>query len=147
MESLAGAQGNILLANSVIAGNNAGDCYNGTPSDGVIKSLGYTLSSTGTTGCFYLYSSGVSPTDVFIDPTQLYTDVLDVQLKNNGGPTQTHALIERGRAVDTGSCPGELTDQRGLTRPYDDARIPNAWDACDIGAVEWLPPASVGRKK
>ena len=147
VESLAEDPGIILFANSIIAGNNAGDCYNGTPTQGEIKSTGYTLSSTGTTGCFFLYPTGVAPTDVFIDPAQLYTDVLDVELRNNGGPTMTHALIERGRAVDAGSCPGELTDQRGLTRPFDDSRIPNAWDGCDIGPVEWLPPATGGRKK
>jgi CSLREA domain-containing protein len=147
IEAPAGETGSIVFANSIIAGNSGSDCDNETPGAAEIRSIGYSLSSTGTMGCFFLYPTSASPTDVFIDPTQLYTDVLDVELKNNGGPTKTHALIERGRAVDAGSCPGELTDQRGLTRPYDDARIPNAWDACDIGPFEWLPPVSAGRKK
>jgi hypothetical protein len=147
VESPAGEPGSVVLVNSIIAGNPSGDCYNDSPGIGVLKSIGYTLSATGDQGCFALYPTSVSPTDVFIDPTQLYADVIDVQLRNNGGPTSTHALIERGPAVDAGSCPGELTDQRGLARPYDDSRIPNARDACDIGSVEWLPPATSGRKK
>lgn len=50
-------------------------------------------------------------------------------LANNGGPTQTHALLTSSPAIDGGAntdCPG--TDQRGITRPQG-AR-------CDIGAVE-----------
>ncbi|MCF6263572.1 MAG: hypothetical protein L3J24_08325 [Xanthomonadales bacterium] len=61
-------------------------------------------------------------------------DVIDLNLQHNGGPTQTHALIEASLAVDqiplaTNGC-GTLitTDQRGLGRPDD--------IACDIGAFE-----------
>jgi CSLREA domain-containing protein len=147
VESPAGEPGRVVLTNSIVAGNSGSDCYNDSPGVGELKSSGYTLSSTGDLGCFFLYPTSASPTDVFIDPSQLYTEVLDVELKDNGGPTRTHALIERGRAVDAGSCPGTSTDQRGLARPYDDSRIPNAWDACDIGPVEWLPPTTAGRKK
>jgi uncharacterized repeat protein (TIGR01451 family) len=64
------------------------------------------------------------------------TEVLDATLKDNGGPTMTQALIARGRAADAGYCPGETTDQRGFARPVDDPVMPNALDACDIGAYE-----------
>ena len=138
---------NLALANSIIAGNSGSDCYNDTPLTAAIESVGYTLTSTGDLGCFGLYPAAASPTDVLVDLALLYVDVLDVELANNGGPTRTHALIERGRAVDAGSCPGTVADQRGFARPYDDSRIPNAWDGCDIGPVEWLPPATPGRKK
>lgn len=74
-----------------------------------------------------------------ISLAQVSTEVVDAALKDNGGPTKTHALIERGLAVDTGYCPGETTDQRGLARPYDDTRLSNAAAACDIGAFEWQP--------
>lgn len=52
-------------------------------------------------------------------------------LKNNGGPTQTHALVKGSPAVDTiplsdPSCTG--TDQRGVARPRG--------HGCDIGAFE-----------
>jgi hypothetical protein len=74
--------------------------------------------------------------------SQVFSDVLDQSLQNNGGPTATHALIERGRAVDAGYCPGETTDQRGLTRPIDEPLRPNVQDGCDIGAFEWRPLAT-----
>ena len=138
---------NLVLTNSIVAGNAGSDCYNETPLTAAIRSVGHTLVSTGELGCFGLYPASASPTDVMVDVSLLYTDVLDAELANNGGATQTHALIERGSAVDAGSCPGTVADQRGLTRPYDDSRVPNAWDGCDIGPVEWLPPATSGRKK
>ena len=135
------------VVSSIVAGNGASDCYLANPTDGTLQSLGRTISSTGVNGCFWLYPASAANTDIFIDPSLLYTDVLEPQLRNNGGPTLTHALIERGRAVDAGACPGAVTDQRGVARPYDDPRLPNAWDACDIGPVEWAPPATTGRKK
>ena len=33
-------------------------------------------------------------------------------------------------------CPGETADQRGFASPVDDPLMPNAVDACDIGAYE-----------
>lgn len=56
-------------------------------------------------------------------------------LTNNGGPTQTHALLPGSPAIDAGSnanCPS--TDQRGQTRPKDGDG--NATATCDIGAFE-----------
>ena len=144
-ESAGGERATILLANSIIAGN-GGDCYiNSTES--TIQSLGHTLSSTGDLGCFYYFPTWSAASDVLVDASLLFTEVLEAQLKNNGGPTATHALIERGWAVDAGYCPGALTDQRGATRPYDDSRMPNALDGCDIGAFEWAPAATTGRRK
>ena len=72
--------------------------------------------------------------------SRLFTHGLFPPLTNNGGRLPTHALIERGLAVDAGYCPGENGDQRGFPRPYDDVRVPNALDGCDIGAFEWNPP-------
>ena len=61
-------------------------------------------------------------------------------LQSNGGPTQTHALLQGSPAINSGNPYGCLdfnndpitTDQRGYSRPgYDgDTR-------CDIGAYEW----------
>ena len=53
-------------------------------------------------------------------------------LKNNGGPTETHAIsVDTSPAVDAGDpsfCPPPATDQRGVPR-----------DAlCDIGAFEFV---------
>jgi hypothetical protein len=50
-------------------------------------------------------------------------------LADNGGPTQTHALLPSSPAIDAGDnngCPP--TDQRGVARP--------SGLACDIGAYE-----------
>jgi hypothetical protein len=147
VETPTGQPAVISFVSSIVAGNGASDCYLDNPVDGTIQSLGRSIVSSGITGCFWLYPASQANTDNMVDPSLLYTDVLESQLSNNGGPTLTHALIERGRAVDAGSCPGLSTDQRGVARPYDDVRIPNAWDACDIGPCEWTPPATMGRRK
>jgi hypothetical protein len=60
-------------------------------------------------------------------------------LANNGGQTDTHALLADSPAVDAGSntgCPA--TDQRGVARPIDGTGRGVA--ICDIGAVEYQPP-------
>ena len=66
-------------------------------------------------------------------------------LAENGGPTQTHALLSGSPAIDAGpptdgdpiACPPPATDQRGVERPQDgDA---NGTAACDIGAFELDP--------
>jgi hypothetical protein len=53
--------------------------------------------------------------------------LLDPLLADNGGPTQTHALLTGSTAVDNGGVCGLLVDQRGVAR--DDG-------ACDSGAYE-----------
>jgi hypothetical protein len=51
-------------------------------------------------------------------------------LADNGGLTQTQALLPGSPAIDAGStdCPPPATDQRGVSRPQG--------PACDIGAFE-----------
>jgi FG-GAP-like repeat len=64
-------------------------------------------------------------------------------LKNNGGPTQTHALVAGSPAIDAGDpggcrdSSGALlqTDQRGFARHVDGNQDSTA--RCDIGAVEF----------
>jgi hypothetical protein len=62
-------------------------------------------------------------------------------LQNNGGLTETHALLLGSRAIDRGNSFGLTTDQRGFLRPADqsDATYPDAADAADIGAFELEP--------
>lgn len=51
-------------------------------------------------------------------------------LADNGGPTQTHALLSDSPAIDRGINPQGLpTDQRGATRAFG--------NGADIGAFEW----------
>ncbi|MFL6247133.1 MAG: Ig-like domain-containing protein, partial [Thermoanaerobaculia bacterium] len=59
-------------------------------------------------------------------------------LASNGGPTQTRALLPGSIALDQGHSSGASVDQRGLTRPCDNAGIVNAagGDGGDVGAFE-----------
>jgi CSLREA domain-containing protein len=131
------------MANTIVAGNTTfgspvgeADCN----AFFIFEDFGYNLSIAGT-GCAL-----ISPTDVILPfAGQVFVSVLLPLLAENGGGTPTHALIERGLAVDRGSCPGENGDQRGFPRPFDDLRMPNALDACDIGAFEWNPPITKGK--
>jgi uncharacterized repeat protein (TIGR01451 family) len=125
--------GTASFTNTILAGNVRGSCL--TINSGTITSLGHNL-----TPCGFQ-----EPTDVQITDSQLFTEVLEEELKDNGGPTFTQALLERGRAVDAGYCPGETTDQRGFARPFDDTRMPNALDGCDIGSYEWQAATSSTR--
>jgi CSLREA domain-containing protein len=65
-------------------------------------------------------------------------------LRNDGGPTQTIALLPGSRAIDKGTSHGLtgdlITDQRGtgFPRTFDDPAVPNATggDGTDVGAFE-----------
>ena len=63
----------------------------------------------------------------------LASEVIDTALADNGGPTETHALLRGSAAVDAGSDAEAAgpTDQRGLPRVLG--------AAVDIGAVEAVP--------
>lgn len=50
------------------------------------------------------------------------------ELANNGGPTNTHALLRRSPAINAGGSPFPATDQRGIPRPQGFAN--------DIGSFE-----------
>ena len=120
------------LANTIVGGNDSrGECVtavNGGSNNADIISLGHNLSS----GC-----PGGATGDVTMTAGQIFTQVLEETLSDNGGPTKTHALLARGLAEDAGYCPGESADQRGLTRPVDNPAAPNATTGgCDIGPYE-----------
>jgi hypothetical protein len=61
-------------------------------------------------------------------------------LQNNGGNTDTHALLPGSPAIDQGRCDNVLIDQRGYPRPIDLADYPNADLGCDLGAFEVQNP-------
>jgi hypothetical protein len=64
-------------------------------------------------------------------PTAL-TSILDTTLKNNGGPTKTHALVIGSPAIDAGFLCNS-TDQRGVVR------LNRSTGGCDIGSFELNP--------
>ena len=118
----------IIAGNRGLASNTSIECI-----DLPLISLGYNLTTSQECGSLN------AATDVRVEPSQVFTAVLQALLADNGGQVPTHALIERGFAVDAGYCPGEGLDQRDFPRPFDDLRIPNVLDGCDIGAYEWQP--------
>ena len=121
----------LTLANSIIVSNSGSsgpDCYGARGT-----SLGHNL--IGTSGCiFELSTDDISGTDPKLG-----------LLKDNGGPTWTHALLTGSPAIDTGNpaipdsetnaCPDK--DQRGITRPQGGNGDGTA--RCDIGAYELKP--------
>jgi hypothetical protein len=116
--------GAITIKNSIVA-NNIGfsspmNCFGSVVSDG------YNLSSDNT--CDFHQAGDLDNVDPLLGP-----------LQNNGGPTQTQALLAGSPAIDAGNpsgCTdgsGQLltTDQRGMPRPDHEDQ-----SGCDMGAYE-----------
>jgi hypothetical protein len=115
----------LTLGSSIVAKQTLGpDCLNSIP-QGAIVSAGFNIDSDGTCS---LIATGDQP-----NVTNPHLD----GLADNGGPTQTHALLFGSPAIDgvTTGCPPPGTDQRGIRRPQG--------AHCDIGAFELLVPAAV----
>ena len=91
-----------------------------------VTSHGYNLSSDNANGL--LTAAG----------DQINTDPKLGPLQDNGGPTQTMALLPGSPAWDKGKSFSLTADQRGSPRPVDIPSISNAsgGDGSDIGAVE-----------
>jgi hypothetical protein len=118
---------NTLLANNIPFGPNFdGNC---DFAEGTVTSLGYNVSDDDTCATFYTATgdeNNVAP-GAGLDPKGL---------QNNGGPTQTFALLPGSPAVDhipVADCTDAngnpvKTDQRGIKRPQG--------PACDTGAFE-----------
>lgn len=103
--------GDVLIGNTIIARNHGGDCRGG------VISNGHNLDSDGT--CWF------GPDDISREDPNI-----DSGLRNNGGPTLTHALLPGSPAIDAGALEGcPASDQRGAIRPKT--------VACDIGAFEF----------
>jgi hypothetical protein len=112
--------GSTTLQNSVVAGSSQGNCY------GTMISNGYNLSSDNS--CNFNGRGDLNNHDPLLGP-----------LQNNGGPTDTMALLPGSPAIDAGNPGGctdgkgnlLTTDQRGMPRPDKEDQA-----GCDIGAFE-----------
>lgn len=115
-----GIWGISTIQNSIVANNSGGNCF------GTISSKGYNLSSDGT--CDFDNRGDLNNHDPLLGP-----------LQNNGGPTQTMALLSGSPAIDAGNPVGCTdgqshllkTDQRGMPR-----HDPEDSGGCDMGAYE-----------
>ena len=119
----------ITFTNSIVSANTAGDARNCTAVTAAsILSNDYNLEDLNT-------CSFGQPNDL------VNTAPLLGVLQNNGGPTQTHALLPGSPAIDTGNnsvCsqpPVSGVDQRGVGRPVG--------STCDRGAYEAEAPTAV----
>jgi len=110
---------NTIVANPLGGGKNC---------NGAVLSGGFNLESSNT--CGFGMGTDQPSTDPLLDPAGL---------ADNGGPTQTVALLHGSPAIDRGlAALGESADQRGRPRPFEIPEVPNAagGDGADVGAYE-----------
>ncbi|MFO1511424.1 MAG: immunoglobulin domain-containing protein [Verrucomicrobiota bacterium] len=118
-------QAQVHSRNSLFANNYAPD----SPDfGGVMYSDGYNLVQNGVGLAF----AGTAPGDLWNVDAKLDS------LRDNGGPTLTHALLSGSPAIDGAAAPGPATDARGMARPLDIPWIANAANGLDIGAFEFI---------
>ena len=113
----------VRLRNTIVAGNtsSAGPA-NCNAQDMIIQSAGHNLDSDGS--CFLTSAGDLPRHDPLLGP-----------LADNGGPTETQALLAGSPAIDAGAADGcPQHDQRGVSRPQG--------AGCDIGAYERVEPAN-----
>jgi CSLREA domain-containing protein len=112
----------LWLVNTIVAGNSVTDCLNHV---GQVASGGHNVDSDNT--CNLTAPGDIPGINPLLGP-----------LKDNGGPTFTHALLAGSPAIDAAndaSCPP--LDQRGFARPFG--------QGCDIGAYEFGAAGDRGR--
>jgi hypothetical protein len=147
--------GAMAVKSSIIAlnmGGNAPDVYeNGTFTSGGLNLIG---KNDGAAGSFPAGSPNANNDIVGTSASPINPKLDPAGLQNNGGSTQTIALLSDSPAIDKGTSNGLTghltTDQRGtgFPRTFDYHAVANAagGDGTDIGAVELLAPFSVSRK-
>jgi len=122
------AMANVSLRNTILSNNNglniAKQILGGGPI--TIASLGFNLVDEDTDGHF-----GQASDKVGVDPRL-------GPLTNNGGQTESHALMGGSPGLDAGERSGYQKDQRGQLRGFDAPGVDTAegGDGSDIGALE-----------
>jgi len=118
--------GTVNIMNTIVANNTDGNGRNDCA--GTLISRGYNLIEDASTCTINGDTTGnITGSDPSLGP-----------LADNGGPTETHALLTGSPAIDqipsgTNGCGSTYTsDQRGAARPYN--------TTCDIGAFEYRSP-------
>lgn len=122
----------VAVSQSLLSGNTAGSASSQWEASGsaYVTVDSYNIfGSSSTSGLV-----GVTPGVNDIIPTATLTDILDLTLTDNGGPTPTHALVQSGPAVDVIPSCLLATDQTGKSRPIDGDADGTA--DCDVGAFE-----------
>ncbi len=121
----------VRLRNSIVVENTTGDnCGQWSASQGA-TSLGIVSQGNNLGDSFACFPAQASLGDI------VTSDTLLGPLADNGGPTQTRALLNGSAAIDgvkylPTDCGTTITsDQRGILRPQDRAAV-----RCDIGAFE-----------
>jgi hypothetical protein len=115
-------EGTLTVTSSTISGNSANESGGIATGPGTLNLAGSIVAGNSGGNVSGAVSS---TTNSLIDG-----DPMLAPLADNGGPTQTRALLPGSPAIDTGgeTCPE--FDQRGVARPQG--------PACDIGAVETI---------
>ena len=124
-----GPSGIINMSDTIVASNTA---LTGPDVNGTITSQGFNLIGDHSG---LLFAKSFASDKIGVTAAQLALG----PLRNNGGPTKTHALLAGSVAIDSGNAIGSTTDQRGLLRPVDFTHLPNAvgGDGSDIGSFEF----------
>jgi Putative Ig domain len=136
------SDGNLILNRSLIAGNQA-TVASEIQNRSIVTANNFNL--FGTNGHAGVVGFTPGPTDIVPARGVQVADILG-PLENNGGPTQTHALVSSSPAINAGNLGGCVdsagalltTDQRGFPRPFNGT-------ICDIGSYELqADPLTVG---
>lgn len=135
------AENNIMLNNSIISGNTASDGNEIYLAAGTVIADSFNIfgdSGESNTEAFYGFTPGSSDFTATSDGTDSTAlSAILSSLTDNGGLTQTHALITGSPAIDLDlPCSTGLTeDQRGESRPVG--------DGCDAGSFEFTSTISL----
>lgn len=124
-----------LLADNTYAAQVVNDCQRTTSSGwSLLSSYNHVVAPW---NCLFAGAGDLNGVEALVDPV----------LRDNGGPTLTHALLPGSRAVDAGPSSGCIGvhgrllhfDQRGAARTVDGDGFGGA--VCDKGAVEYAATA------